>query len=62
MQNLGGTKKPPTLAQVRREWVQDLRRQPGNLLPPSTAASQVLRKKKVAIGLWSRESPEEREK
>ena len=47
MQNLGGTKKPSTLAQVRREWVQDMRKQAGNLLPPSTAASQVLRKKKL---------------
>ena len=45
MQNLGGTKKPPTLVQVRREWVQDLRTQPGNLPPPSTATSQVLGKK-----------------
>ena len=47
MQNLGGTKKPSTLAQVRREWVQDMRKKAGNLLPPSTAASQVLRKKKL---------------
>ena len=45
MQNLGGTKKPSTLAQVRREWVQDIRKQPGNLRSPSTATSQVLGKK-----------------
>ena len=45
MQNLGGTKKPSTLAQVRREWVQDIRKQPGNLRPPSSATSQVLGKK-----------------
>ena len=47
MQNLGDTEKHSTLAQVRREWVQDMRKQAGNLLPTSTAASQVLRKKKL---------------
>ena len=45
MQNLGGMKKPSTLAQVRSEWGQDIPKQPGNRLPPSTATSQVLGKK-----------------